>query len=60
VPGRGMSEKPAPFFLIVADHDRRFFCVEGPMTDGRSWNNAARRARPGNSLNNHKKISFVI
>jgi len=36
---------PAPFFLIVADHDRRFFCVEGPMTDDRPWNDAARHAR---------------
>ena len=30
-----MSEPdPAtPFFLIVADLDEEFFCVEGPMTD---------------------------
>ena len=34
-----------PFFLIIADHDRRFFCVEGPMTDDRPWNEAARYAR---------------
>jgi hypothetical protein len=40
-----MTEQPAPFFLIIADHDREFFCVEGPMTDDRPWNNAARHAR---------------
>lgn len=36
---------PAPFFLIVADHDRGVFSVEGPMTDDGAWNNAARHAR---------------
>ena len=35
----------APFFLIVADHDRRVFTVEGPMTDDGPWNQAAGRAR---------------
>jgi hypothetical protein len=30
-----MSEKPAAFFLIVADYDQGFFSVEGPMTDDR-------------------------
>jgi hypothetical protein len=40
-----MTEQLAPFFLIIADHDQGFFCVEGPMTDDRSWNNAARHAR---------------
>jgi hypothetical protein len=40
-----MTEQPAFFFLIVADYDQGFFCVEGPMTDDRSWNNAARHAR---------------
>jgi hypothetical protein len=34
-----------PFFLIVADHDRGFFSVEGPMTDDRPWNDAPRYAR---------------
>jgi hypothetical protein len=34
-----------PFFLIVADYDRGFFSVEGPMTDDRPWNDAARNAR---------------
>jgi hypothetical protein len=24
-----------PFFLIVADHDQGFFCVEGSMADDR-------------------------
>jgi hypothetical protein len=42
-----MSDPPAPepFFLIVIDHDRRFFSVEGPITDIRPWNDAARHAR---------------
>ena len=34
-----------PFYLIVADHDRRVFAVEGPMTDDRPWEAAARFAR---------------
>jgi hypothetical protein len=33
-----------PFFLIVADHDRRVFAVEGPMTDDRPWEAAAKFA----------------
>jgi hypothetical protein len=37
-----MTEQSTPFFLIVADHDQGFFCVEGPMTDDRPWNTAAR------------------
>ena len=39
------AEPPRPFFLIVADQDHGVFCVEGPMTDDRPWNDAARRAR---------------
>jgi len=35
----------APFFLVVTDHDRGVFAVEGPMTDDRSWQSAARAAR---------------
>jgi hypothetical protein len=35
----------SPFYLIVADHDRGFFSVEGPMTDDRPWTAAARQAR---------------
>jgi hypothetical protein len=35
----------APFYLIVADHDRGFFSVEGPMTDNASWNQAVVRAQ---------------
>jgi hypothetical protein len=31
-----------PFYLIVADHDRGVFAVEGPMTDERPWKDAAR------------------
>jgi hypothetical protein len=40
-----MTEQPTPFFLIVADHDREFFCVEGPMIDNRPWKDAAMNAR---------------
>ncbi len=36
---------PAPYFLIVADQDRRVFTVEGPMTDSGPWNLAAGLAR---------------
>ncbi len=35
----------APFYLIILDHDRGVFSVEGPMTDDRPWQAAARRAR---------------
>jgi hypothetical protein len=34
-----------PFYLIVVDRDRGVFAVEGPMTDDRPWNEAARVAR---------------
>jgi hypothetical protein len=34
-----------PFFLIVADFDRRFFTEEGPMLDDRPWHAAAGIAR---------------
>jgi hypothetical protein len=30
-----------PFYLIVTDHDRSVYAVEGPMTDDRPWNEAA-------------------
>jgi hypothetical protein len=23
------ADPPAPFYLVIADHDRGFFCVEG-------------------------------
>ena len=32
----------APFYLIVADRDRGVFAVEGPMTDDRPWEAAAK------------------
>jgi hypothetical protein len=38
-------EPSGPFFLIVADHDRSVFAVEGPMIDDRPWKSAARHAR---------------
>jgi hypothetical protein len=34
-----------PFYLIVADQGRGVFAVEGPMTDDRPWQSAARQAR---------------
>ncbi len=34
-----------PFYLIVANHDRGLFAVEGPMTDDRPWLAAEREAR---------------
>ena len=40
------DDKPTrPFFLIVIDEDRGVFSVEGPMTDDRPWQSAARKAR---------------
>ncbi len=39
------ARQTMPFFLIVADHDRGFFSVEGPMTDDRPWQSATRHAR---------------
>ncbi len=41
-PATASSEQ---FFLIVADHDQGFFCIEGPMTDERPWQDSARDAR---------------
>jgi hypothetical protein len=41
-----------PFYLIVTDHDRGVFAVEGPMTDDRPWHDAAREAR-----NNQHRIT---
>ena len=38
-------EPAQPFYLIVTDHDRGVFAVEGPMTDDRGWQAAAREAR---------------
>jgi hypothetical protein len=38
-------EPTRPFFLIVIDEDRGVFSVEGPMTDDRPWQSAARKAR---------------
>jgi hypothetical protein len=41
-----MSEAAAtqPFYLIVTDHSRGVFAVEGPMTDDRPWKQAAAEA----------------
>jgi hypothetical protein len=46
-----MTEQLPAFFLIIADHDQGFFCVEGPMTDDRPWKDAAMNAR-----NNQRRI----
>ena len=44
--GGGMRRKKiAPFFLIVADRDKRVFTVEGPMVDDTEWNEAVGRAQ---------------
>ena len=42
-----MFEDPdgEPFYLIVTDHDRHVFAVEGPITDERPWQEAATYAR---------------
>ena len=40
-----MAAIETAFFLIVVDHDRGVFSVEGPMTDDRPWHAAARFAR---------------
>jgi hypothetical protein len=39
------ADPDQPFYLIVTDHDRGVFAVEGPMTDDRPWNEAATYAR---------------
>jgi hypothetical protein len=39
------SDLPQPFYLIITDNDRGVFPVEGPMTDDRAWQAAARYAR---------------
>jgi hypothetical protein len=51
-PSAADTDPSASFFLIVADHDRGFFCAEGPMTNDALWNNAARHARD----NFHRRI----
>src|ERR1700730_4038688 len=48
IPAMPDNDSPPPsqsFFLIVADYDRGFFTVEGPMTDDRPWNDLARHVR---------------
>jgi hypothetical protein len=51
-PSAADIDPSASFFLIVADYDQGFFCVEGPMSDDRLWNNAARHARD----NFHRRV----
>jgi hypothetical protein len=33
------------FFLIVIDEDRKYFTVEGPVTDDQPWNSAIASAK---------------
>jgi hypothetical protein len=51
-PSAADTDPPESFFFVVADYDQAFFCVEGPMTDDRPWNNAARHARD----NFHRRV----
>ena len=39
------ADPAPPFYLIITDHDRGVFAVEGPMTDDRPWKEAATFAR---------------
>jgi hypothetical protein len=39
------ADPTEPFYLIVTDHDRGVFFVEGPMVDDRPWR-IRRRLRP--------------
>ena len=39
------ADPTAAFYLIITDHDRGVFSVEGPMTDDRPWETPARHAR---------------
>ena len=39
------ADPTSPFYLVISDHDRGVFAVEGPMTDNRPWQAAARVAR---------------
>ena len=39
------SDPNQPFYLIITDHDRCVFAVEGPMTDDKHWQDAGREAR---------------
>lgn len=41
-----------PFVLIVADHDKKEFCIEGPMTNDDPWNEQVVKAqRSGREVN---------
>ena len=39
------ARKIDPFVLVVADHDKKVFTVEGPMVDDNPWNTAVVRAQ---------------
>jgi hypothetical protein len=39
------EHEPTRPFLVLIDADRGVFSVEGPMTDDRPWQSAARKAR---------------
>lgn len=43
-----------PFLLLVVDHDKKEFTVEGPMTDDTKWNDAVVAAQDtGRQVNCH-------
>ena len=46
------DDTPVPFFLVVTDHDRGVFALEGPMTDDRAWQSAARATH-----DHHRRIT---
>jgi len=39
------ADPTAPFYMIVTDHDRGVFAVEGPTIDDRPWQSAPQYAR---------------
>ena len=45
MPGDEPPQPTEPFFLVIADHDRGVFSVEGPRIDDRPWHAATRHAR---------------
>lgn len=49
---RGTAMAVKPFVLIVADHDKKEFCIEGPMTNDDPWNEQVVKAqRSGREVN---------
>ncbi|TIX86209.1 MAG: hypothetical protein E5V21_01740 [Mesorhizobium sp.] len=42
-----MARTLAPFVMVIADHDKKEFSVEGPMTDDTRWNKAIAAVNKG-------------